>query len=104
MDNMKVEEVMSKDLIVCYVPGTIHDVLKILAKHDVSGMPVLKKDTKQVAGVVTRSAIFRHADEDQLALIMSPNPYTVNKDQDMKAAAKLLFEKRIQAIILVVSL
>ena len=98
MDTMKVEEVMSKDLVVSFVPGTIHDVLKLLAKHDVSGMPVLKKDTKQVAGVVTRSDIFRHADEDQLALIMSPNPFTVNKDQDVKAAAKILYEKRIHGL------
>ena len=95
---MKIEEVMSKDLIVGYVPGTIRDALSILAKHDVSGMPILKKDTKQVVGVVTRSDIFRHADEDQLALIMSPNPYTVNKDQDVEVAAKLLFEKRIHGL------
>ncbi|RLI63876.1 MAG: hypothetical protein DRO67_05020 [Candidatus Asgardarchaeum californiense] len=95
---MKVEDMMSKDLIVGYVPGTIQDALRILAKNDVSGMPVLKKDTKQVVGVVTRSDIFRHADEDQLALIMSTNPYTVNKDQDIKDAAKLLFEHRIHGL------
>ncbi|RLF29905.1 MAG: CBS domain-containing protein [Thermoplasmata archaeon] len=95
---MKVEEVMSRDLIVGYVPGTIMDALKILAKHNVSGMPILKKDTKKVAGVVTRTDIFRHADEDQLALVMSSNPYVVNKDQDIKEAAKLLFEKRIHGL------
>ena len=43
---MKVEEVMSTDLIVGYVPGTIKDALSILAKHNVSGMPILKKDSK----------------------------------------------------------
>lgn len=95
---MKVEDVMSKDLIVGYVPGTIRDALSILAKNDVSGMPILKKDTKQVVGVLTRSDIFRHADEDQLALIMSPNPYTVTKDQDIEDAAKILFEKRIHGL------
>ena len=56
---MKVEEVMSKELIVGYVPGTIRDALKILAEHNVSGMPVLKKDTRKVVGVVTRSDIFK---------------------------------------------
>ena len=95
---MNVEEVMSKDIIVGYVPGTIRDVLKILAKHDVSGMPVLKKDTKQVVGVVTRSDIFRHADEDQLALIMSEKVQCVKKDQNIKDAAKLLYEHRIHGL------
>ena len=95
---MNVEEIMSKELIVGYVPGTIRDALRILAKHNVSGMPVLKKDTKQVVGVVTRSDIFRKADEEQLALIMTQNPLTVFKDQDIKEAAKLLYENRIHGL------
>ena len=65
---MKVEDVMSEDLIVGYVPGTVKDALKILAKHNVSGMPILKKDTKTVVGVITRQDIFKNPDEDQLAL------------------------------------
>ena len=44
---MKVKDVMSKQLVVGYLPGTIKDALKILAKHNVSGMPILKKHTKK---------------------------------------------------------
>ncbi|MFH1100425.1 MAG: CBS domain-containing protein [Methanobacteriota archaeon] len=95
---MKVEEVMSTDIIVGYVPGTIKDALRILAKHNVSGMPVLKKDTKQVVGVVTRSDIFRKADEEQLALIMTSHPHTVFRDQDVEEAAKILYEKKIHGL------
>ncbi|MCX6665872.1 MAG: CBS domain-containing protein [Euryarchaeota archaeon] len=95
---MNVEEIMSKEIIVGYVPGTIRDALRILAQHNVSGMPVLKKDTKQVVGVVTRSDIFRKADEEQLALIMTQDPLTVFKDQDIKEAAKLLCENRIHGL------
>ena len=95
---MNVEEVMSKEIIVGYVPGTIRDALRILAQHNVSGMPVLKKDTKQVVGVVTRSDIFKKADEEQLALIMTQNPLTVFKDQDIKEAAKLFYENRIHGL------
>lgn len=96
--NVKVEEVMSEELIVGYVPGTIKDALSILAKHNVSGMPILKKDTKQVAGILTRTDIFKNADEEQLALIMSEDFYYVEKDQDIKDAAKLLFENRIHGL------
>ena len=67
---MKVKDVMSEDLIVGYVPGTVKDALSILAKHNVSGMPILKKDSKIVAGVLTRYDIFKNPDEDQIALIM----------------------------------
>jgi len=95
---MKVEEVMSTDLIVGYVPGTVKIALNLLAKHNVSGMPILKKDTKKVVGVLTRTDIFKNADEEQLALIMSKEVHSVTSDQDIKDAAKLLFEKRIHGL------
>ena len=95
---MKIEDVMSTDLIVGYVPGTVKDALRTLAKNNVSGMPILKKDTKTVVGVVTRSDIFRNADEEQLALIMSNEIHFVEKDQDVKDAAKLLYKNRIHGL------
>ena len=95
---MKIEDVMSENLIVGWVPGTVKDALKILAKHNVSGMPILKKETKTVVGVLTRTDIFRNPDEDQIALLMSDNFHSVDKDQDIKEAAKLLFEYRIHGL------
>ena len=95
---MKIEDVMSENLIVGWVPGTVKDALKILAKHNVSGMPILKKETKTVVGVLTRTDIFRNPDEDQIALLMSDNFHSVDKDQDIKDAAKLLFEHRIHGL------
>lgn len=95
---MKVKDAMSKELIVGYAPGTIRDVMKILAKHNVSGMPVLKKDTQQVIGVITRNDIFKNADEEQIALIMSSNPVLINKDKDILDAAKLLYDHRIHGL------
>jgi CBS-domain-containing membrane protein len=95
---MKVKDAMSKDLVVGYLPGTITDALKILAKHNVSGIPILRKDTKKVVGVVTRSDIFRNPDEDQLALIMSTDPVIINKDKELVDAAKLLYDKRVHGL------
>ena len=95
---MKIEDVMSKDLIFGYVPGTVKDALRILAKNNVSGMPILKKDTKTVVGVVTRTDIFRNPDENQLALIMRKDYYSVEKDQNIKDAAKLLYTHRIHGL------
>jgi len=95
---MKIKDYMSKDLIVAYVPGTIRDVMGTLAQHTVSGMPVLKKDTRTVIGVVTRNDIFKKSDEKQLALIMSPDPVLINKDKDILDAAKLLYENKIHGL------
>ena len=66
---MKVKDAMSTDLIVGYLPGTIKDALKVLAKHNVSGMPILKKDTKKVVGVITRNDIFKNPDDIEINII-----------------------------------
>jgi len=95
---MKVKEVMSKKLIVGYVPGNVQEALRTLAKNNVSGMPILKKGTKEVVGIITRSDIFQNPEEDQLALIMEDNYHYVTQDQDIKEAARLLYEHRIHGL------
>jgi CBS domain-containing protein len=95
---MKVEDVMSTDLIVGQVPGSIKEALDILAKNNVSGIPILKKNTKNVVGVITRTDIFKNSDEDQIALVMNEDFEYIKKDQEINDAAKLLFENRIHGL------
>jgi CBS domain-containing protein len=95
---MRVEELMTKNPIVVEVPGTRDDALKLLAHHSVSGVPVVKAKTGKLAGVVTRSDIFRHSDEEQLALIMTAKPFTIGPREDVAKAAKVFFEKRIHGL------
>lgn len=100
---MNIEEIMSKELIVGYVPGTVEEALTILSKNDVSGIPVLKKGTDQIKGVVTRSDIFKNAEEDQLAMIVNEDYISVKPKDSIEKAAKLLFEHRIHGLPVVTS-
>jgi len=95
---MNVEEIMSKELIVGYVPGTVEDALTILSKNDVSGIPVLKKNTNIIKGIVTRTDIFRNAEEDQLAMVMNENYSAVKPTDDIEKAAKLFYKQRIHGL------
>ena len=95
---MNVEEIMSKDLIVGYVPGTVEEALTILSKNDVSGIPVLKKGTDIIKGVVTRSDIFKNAEEDQLAMVMNEEYSSVKPKDSVEKAARLLYEQRIHGL------
>ena len=42
--------------------------------------------------------MFRHADEEQLALIMTKNPLTVKPGDDVNKAARVFFEHRIHGL------
>src|SRR6056297_2128192 len=95
---MNVEEIMSKELIVGYVPGTVEEALTILSKNDVTGIPVLKKGTDIIKGIVTRTDIFKNAEEDQLAMVMNEDYVSVKPKDDIEKAAKILYEQRIHGL------
>ncbi len=95
---MNIEDIMQKDVVVGYVPGTVETALKTLADHNISGMPILKKGTENLVGVVTRTDIFRNAEEDQLAMVMSDDFYSLKKDDTIEKAAELFYKKRIHGL------
>ncbi|OYT28857.1 hypothetical protein B6U98_03830 [Thermoplasmatales archaeon ex4572_165] len=95
---MKIQDVMSKNLIVGYVPGTVKDALQILSENNVSGIPILKKETNKLIGVLTREDIFKNPEEDQLAMIINEDFSYISKDKDIKEAAKIFYEKRIHGL------
>ncbi|HEV8359400.1 MAG TPA: CBS domain-containing protein [Candidatus Thermoplasmatota archaeon] len=95
---MKVEELMTKDPIVAEVPGHRDDALRLLVQHSVSGVPVVKSKTRKLAGVVTRSDIFRQPEEEQLALIMTSQPQMCSPKDEVSRAARIFWERRIHGL------
>lgn len=95
---MKVRELMSGDPIVAEVPGHRRDVLRLLVKHSVSGLPVVRERTRNLVGVVTRSDLFAKPDEEQVALVMSREPLTIAPDAECSDAARVFFTRRIHGL------
>ncbi|MCD6511993.1 MAG: CBS domain-containing protein [Thermoplasmata archaeon] len=98
MRNLRIRDVMNKNPPTAEVPGRREDVLHLLAKHEISGVPVVKAGTKIFAGIITRNDILKNAEEDQLAMIMNKEPITISPDASIKTAAKIFYEKRIHGI------
>lgn len=90
---MKVAQCMQSDVVYVSVPGTREDVLQIMAEKQVNGIPVVKKGSMTLVGMVTRSDLLRKADEPQLAMLMVRDPETVSPRTQVKTATKLLLEK-----------
>ncbi|MGY5875091.1 MAG: CBS domain-containing protein [Candidatus Thorarchaeota archaeon] len=90
---MMVKDCMQSDVVYVSVPGTREDVLQIMAERQINGLPVVKKGTKTLVGIVTRSDLLMKADENQLAMLMVRDPETVTPRTAVKTAAKLMLEK-----------
>ncbi|MBS3773394.1 MAG: CBS domain-containing protein [Candidatus Thermoplasmatota archaeon] len=96
--NHKVKDVMTTDTITAAVPGNREDVLRLFGKHEITGMPVVKAGTSTLAGIITRSDLFRHNEEEQLALIMNDSPLTIAPDATIEEAATIFFHRRVHGL------
>ena len=95
---MMVKDCMQSDVIYVSVPGTREDVLQIMAEKQVNGVPVVKKGSKTLVGIVTRTDLLRKADENQLAMLMNRDPDTVTPRTELKTATKLMLEKNYRRL------
>lgn len=95
---MKVSDCMHSDVVSVSVPGTREDVLQTMAEKQVNGVPVVKKGTKKIVGIVTRGDLLRKTNEDQLAMLMDRNFVTVTPKSEVRTAAKLMIEKNCRRL------
>ena len=81
---MNVADAMTprSELVTVELPGTRTDALEYFQREEFSSIPVVKRtdDGEQYRGIVTRTSLIEHPDEDQLALLMEEPP-TITRDR-----------------------
>ena len=95
---MLVKRVMSKKVVSVSVPGSREKVLDLMRKENKAVLPVVKDDTKQLVGVITRSDLINNPDEEQIAMLMSRNLITASPDEDVKDVAKRMIENNVRRV------
>lgn len=94
--NVKVMDIMKKDVAYATLPGSRDEVHALLKEKRVSGVPVLKDG--KVVGIVSRANLLRNPEEEQLALLMTRNPLTIDPNVDITIAARMLLENGIRRL------
>ncbi len=87
---MKVKDVMTEKVICAEVPGKSEDALNLIIENNVTGLPVIKKGTKELVGIISKTDFSRNPEEGQLALLMTKDVITTNPDEDVKDVVKRL--------------
>lgn len=94
--NIKVMDIMRKDVAYATLPGSRDEVHSLLKAKRVSGVPVLKDG--KVVGIVSRANLLKKPEEEQLALLMTRNPITISPNEDIAVASKILLENNIRRL------
>lgn len=85
---MKAVDIMNPNVIFATLPSTRENVLQLFKNYGISAVPVLKQG--KIAGIITRKDLLRKIDEDQVALLMTPNPVTVSVEESVKKVVEIL--------------
>jgi CBS domain-containing protein len=93
---MIVKDYMTSDVVHVEIPGNRDDVLKILKRTGISGVPVIKN--KKIVGIITRKDLLRKPEETQLGLLMTAKPITIESDMEIIEAARILVKQRIRRL------
>jgi CBS domain-containing protein len=91
-----VGEVMTTNPIVAQVPGGRNEVLRTMVKHNLTGLPVVRRNDGTLAGIITRQDIFAKPDEDQAAMIMNRDPQVIGPKDPVEKAAKIFGEMKLR--------
>ncbi|NYB51318.1 MAG: CBS domain-containing protein [Methanobacteriaceae archaeon] len=95
---MQIKDIMSEEIYHIQVPGNRQNAMELMRKYKVSGLPVVKKGTKKLVGILTRTDLVENPDEEQIALIMTRDMITVGPEDDIKDAARKMSENNIRRV------
>ncbi|MDO5852207.1 MAG: CBS domain-containing protein [Methanobacteriaceae archaeon] len=98
---MLVKDVMTKEVHTVEVPGSRSTVLKTLVKHNISGVPIVKKGNKKLTGIITRSNIIKNPGEDQIAMLMTRELITAQPDEKIETVIVKMIENDIRRLPIV---
>lgn len=82
---------MTRDPITATLPGTRTDVLRLLVKHRLTGVPVVRKDGT-LAGFVARYHLFSRPEEEQLAMAMDRDHPSIASDASLSDLSRTLVQ------------
>jgi len=95
---MQVRDVMTKEVKWVEVPGRRADALELLRKINASALPVVKRGTNELVGMVTLRKLFEKPDEDQLAMLVDRNIISVEPDSKLEEAAKKMLNSMVRRL------
>lgn len=88
MRNLKVKNVMTGEVKCAEIPGTRAEAIELLKKLEVSAIPVVNANTRELVGMVTLRKLLEHPEEDQLAMLVDRGVPRVSPEDELKVAAE----------------
>ncbi|MHA1786339.1 MAG: CBS domain-containing protein [Candidatus Helarchaeota archaeon] len=90
------KNLMSSELITIEVPNSRAAVLELMEKRNIKAVPVVKKGSKILVGLVEMQDLIRNASEDQLGMLMRREIITLSPNSPLKEITKLILTHNVR--------
>lgn len=103
-DDMKIEDIMSKNIIIGSITNTIPEIATIMKKYDIGFLPI--SDQQKIIGVITDRDIVINAlsnncnQNDIIDKYINKNIISIEQDEKIENAIKLMGEKKVRRLII----
>ena len=87
---MNVKDIMRTEISCLYVPGNRGSALKLIQEKNIKLIPILKKGSRKLLGIVTHQEIIKKPDEEDLAMLMNREPVTIQQNISIIEAIKII--------------
>ena len=101
---MRVDEVMTKDLMTCSDSDSLSEAATMMREINVGSLPVVD-DSGDIIGIITDRditvrAVARGVDPVMAQVIdfMTPNPVTIGPDADVEVAAEIMADAQVRRL------
>lgn len=100
---MKIEDIMSKNIIIGNITNTISEISTLMKKYDIGFLPI--SDQKKIVGVITDRDIVVNAlsnncnQNDIIDKYIVKNLIVIEQDKKIEEAIKLMGDKKVRRII-----
>ncbi len=95
---MLVKDLMAKETVYAVVPGRRKDALEIMREKNISALPVVKKGSKKLLGIVSLNDLLNNPEEEQLALLIDREPVKVKSGDNIKKACEIFVKEKLRNI------
>ena len=95
---MQVKGVMTKEVKWVEVPGTRAEALDLLKKIGASSIPVVKRGTDELVGIVRLRKLFENPGEEQLAMLVDRDVPTVSQNDKIEEAVNRMLTARVRRL------
>ncbi len=100
---MKIEDIMSRDLIIGSINQTVNEIAELMKKYDIGFIPI--EQNKHIIGVVTDRDIVCSTfsteldSEAKIERYMTNNVIAIDKDDSIENALKIMGQEKIKRLI-----